>query len=72
MILMNNYFEYKVERVKPDYMSVRCTYKCTTRTFKNILKGIRSIFSSTANSSRGVMILMNNNFEYKVERVKTD
>ena len=43
MILMNNNFEYKVERVKPDYMFARCTYKCTTRTFKNILKGIRSI-----------------------------
>ena len=29
-------------------------------------------FSSFTNSSRGVMILINNNFEFKVEGVKTD
>ena len=34
--------------------------------------GYEVFFSSFTNSSRGVMILMNNNFEYKVERVKTD
>ena len=34
--------------------------------------GYEVFFSSFTNISRGVMILMNNNFEYKVERVKTD
>ena len=29
-------------------------------------------FSSYTNKSRGVMVLMNNNFEQKVKRVKTD
>ena len=34
--------------------------------------GIWRVFSSFTNSSRGVMILINNNFEFKVEGVKTD
>lgn len=34
--------------------------------------GFDAYFSSYSTNSRGVMILMNNNFEQKVERIKTD
>ena len=34
--------------------------------------GYDVFFSSFTNSSRGVMILINNNFEFKVEGIKTD
>ena len=34
--------------------------------------GIRCIFSCYNSSSRGVLILLNNNFEHKVEKVKSD
>lgn len=34
--------------------------------------GFDIYFSSYTSNSRGVMVLLNNNFEHKVERVKTD
>ena len=53
-------------------MSSRCSYPKPTKAYVKAEWGYDAYFSSFNSSSRGVMILLNNNFEHKVEKVISD
>lgn len=79
------FFFYKIVRqkrrdvfhfVKSEKYNIVCLQdvhiQSKMESYVNAEWGYEAYFSSFTSNSRGVMVLINNNFEQKVEKVKTD